>query len=308
MTRIQTPFGPGSTAAEVLKGVGLEGRRAIVTGGASGIGKETASALAAAGAEVTLAIRDLDAGQRAAAEISPRTGPGKVSVLFLDLADPASVSAFGGVWRGPLDILVNNAGVMACPEARTRDGLELQLATNHIGHFALTLLLHRALAAARRARIVSVSSAAHMISPFVFDDPNFQFRLYDPWLAYGQSKTANILFAVGAAERFAQDGITANALDPGAIATNLQRHVGGQLRTPPERRKTPAQGAATSALLAASPLLEGVSGRYFADCNEAELVSRRRPDYGGLAPYAKDPENAERLWETSLRLIQGRGA
>ena len=194
---------------------------------------------------------------------------------------------------------------MACQEARTREGLELQLATNHIGHFALTLLLHRALAAGRRARIVSVSSAAHMISPFVFDDPNFQFRLYDPWLAYGQSKTANILFAVGATERFAKDGITANALDPGAIKTNLQRHVGGQLRTPPEQRKTPAQGAATSALLAASPLLEGVSGRYFADCNEAERVTRRRPDYGGLAPYAIDPENAERLWETSLRLIQG---
>jgi NAD(P)-dependent dehydrogenase (short-subunit alcohol dehydrogenase family) len=140
------------------------------------------------------------------------------------------------------------------------------------------------------------------MSPVVFDDIHFAFRTYDPIGAYGQSKTANVLFAVEATARWAGDGITANALMPGAIATNLQRHTGG-IKTPPERRKTPEQGAATSVLLAASPLLEGIGGRYFMDCNEAVPVSRRTADMSGVAPYALDPGNAGRLWEESLRLL-----
>jgi NAD(P)-dependent dehydrogenase (short-subunit alcohol dehydrogenase family) len=304
--RITTPFGFHATAAEVAAGIDLSGRRAIVTGGASGIGVETARALAASGAEVTLAVRNLDAGRAAATTIAPETGDGAVRLARLDLADPTSVAEFVAGWDGPLHVLVNNAGVMATPEAHTPEGLELQFATNHLGHFALAAGLHPALAAGAPARIVSVSSSAHKLSPVVFDDIHFAFRPYDPWLAYAQAKTANVLFAVGATARWAADGITANALMPGAIATNLQRHSGG-MRTPAELQKTPAQGAATSVLLATSPLLEGIGGRYFVDNQEAEPVDHRTDDMAGVAPYALDPENAERLWAASLRMLPRHG-
>jgi NAD(P)-dependent dehydrogenase (short-subunit alcohol dehydrogenase family) len=160
----------------------------------------------------------------------------------------------------------------------------MQFATNYLGHFALALGLHDALAAAGSARIVAVSSTAHMLSPVIFDDIHFAFRLYDPRLAYAQSKTADILFAVGATVHWRGEGIMANSLNPGAIATNLQRYVGGKVITPPELRKSPQEGAATSVLLAASPLLEGVGERYFSDCNEAESVQHRQADYSGVAP------------------------
>jgi NAD(P)-dependent dehydrogenase (short-subunit alcohol dehydrogenase family) len=303
MTRITTPFGFSSTAAEVAHGIDLTGKRAIVTGGASGIGIETARALARAGAEVTLAVRSMEAGQRVAEDIASSSGGQPPHVAPLDLADRASIAAFTAGWRGPLHILVNNAGVMALPEQHTPEGWEMQYATNHLGHFVLAYGLYKALAAAGGARIVSVSSSAHQRSPVVFDDLHFAFRPYDPWLAYGQAKTANVLFAVGATARWAQDGITANSLMPGAIETNLQRHVGG-IRTPPERRKTPEQGAATSVLLAVSPLLEGIGGLYFNDCHEAEVISRRvEGSLTGVAPYALDPANADRLWETSRRML-----
>ncbi|WP_405986620.1 SDR family NAD(P)-dependent oxidoreductase [Streptomyces sp. NBC_00872] len=299
--RITTPFGFASTADEVAAGTDLSGRRAVVTGGASGIGVETARTLAAAGAEVTLAVRNTEAGERTAADIAATTGR-TVQVAPLDLADRASVDAFTAAWSGPLHILVNNAGIMASPEEHTPEGWELQFATNHLGHFALATGLRPALAAAGGARVVAVSSSANLLSPVVFDDPHFAFRSYDPWLAYGQSKTANVLFAVAATRHWAADGITVNALNPGAIATNLQRHVGNRLTTPPESRKTTQQGAATSVLLATSPALEGIGGRYFEDCAEAETVTRRPDDYHGVAAYALDPANAERLWETSLQL------
>jgi len=299
-------FGFASTAAEVVDGIDLTGKRAIVTGAASGIGIETARALAGAGAEVTLAVRNLEAGERTAAEI----GDG-ARVAPLELADPASVDAFVAAWDGPLDILVNNAGVMAIAELQTNAaGHELQFATNHLGHFQLALGLHEALAAASDgARIVSVSSSAHLRSPIVWDDIHFAFRPYDPWLAYGQSKTANVLFAVEATRRWAADGISANALMPGGIMTNLQRHVSQegmqQLRAGSSLKfKTPEQGAATSVLLATSPALEGVGGRYFEDCNEAPVVDRRpEGGAGGVARYALDPAGAERLWEVSLELL-----
>jgi NAD(P)-dependent dehydrogenase (short-subunit alcohol dehydrogenase family) len=302
MARITTPFGRHSTAADVAAGIDLSGRQAIVTGAASGIGVETARALAGTGARVTLAVRDVEAGRRVAEEIVAGTGNREVDVMPLDLADRASIAAFIAAWKGPLHLLVNNAGVMALPEARTREGWEMQFAINHLGHFALALGLHDALAAAGAARIVSVSSSAHQSSPVIFDDLHFAFRPYEPLLAYGQSKTANVLFAVAASARWSRDGIFANALMPGAIATNLQRHLGG-MKTPEAMRKTPQQGAATSVLLATSPLLEDVGGRYFVDCNEAEPVAQRTADMSGVAPYALDPANAERLWETSLRLL-----
>jgi short chain dehydrogenase len=195
-TPIITPFKWETTAAEVVAGVDLGGNRVIVTGGASGIGLETARALAAAGAEVTLAVRNADAGKRVASEIEATTGNTHIRVAPVDLADPASVASFVAAWDEPLDVLVNNAGVMACPETRTPQGFELQFATNHLGHFGLAVGLHRALAAADGARIVSVSSRAHLRSPVVFNDIHFLERAYEPWDAYAQSKTANVLFAV----------------------------------------------------------------------------------------------------------------
>jgi NAD(P)-dependent dehydrogenase (short-subunit alcohol dehydrogenase family) len=302
MSPIKTPFGRHSTAAEVVGGVNLSGKRAIVTGAASGIGIETARALAHTGAEVTLAVRNIDAGAKTAADITATTGNQNIHVAQLDLAERASIDRFVAAWDKPLHILVNNAGVMALPEQHTPEGWEMQFATNYLGHFALALGLHNVLTADGAARIVSVSSSGHMLSPVVFDDIHFAFRRYDPWLAYGQSKTASILFAVGATSRWFRDGITANALMPGAIATNLQRYT-GVVQTPPELRKTPEQGAATSVLLATSPLLEGIGGRYFEDCNEAPIVPQRTEDYSGVAPYALAPDNADRLWEESLRLL-----
>jgi NAD(P)-dependent dehydrogenase (short-subunit alcohol dehydrogenase family) len=306
---IATPFTAESTAAEVIEGIDLTGHRAIVTGGASGIGIETARALASAGAEVTLAVRNLAAGDRTADDIIAATGNKQVLVAPLDLADRASVAAFTAAWEGPLHILVNNAGVMACPEARTAEGWELQFATNHLGHFGLATGLHRALAAAGGARVASVSSSAHLRSPVVFDDIHFRARDYEPWAAYGQSKTANVLFAVAAAGRWAGDGITVNALMPGGIRTGLQRYVTdaeldrlrAQAGSELPQWKTPEQGAATSVLVVTSPLLDGVGGRYFEDCNEAEPNqpgSRR-----GVAAYALDPDAAALLWQVSLDML-----
>jgi NAD(P)-dependent dehydrogenase (short-subunit alcohol dehydrogenase family) len=308
--RITTPFDASSTAADVIDGIDLTGRRAIVTGGASGIGIETARALAAAGASVTLAVRDLDAGQRTAGDITATTGNAAISVARLDLTDRASISSFVTAWDAPLDILVNNAGVMASPEMRTPERWELQFATNHLGHFALTVGLHRYLAAAHGARVVSVSSMAHLRSGVVFEDIHFHQRPYDPWLAYGQSKTANVLFAVEAAKRWADDGIVINSLMPGSIRTALQRYITeaelARLRAesaggPPPVMKTPEQGAATSVLLAASPLVDGVSGRYFEDCNEA--LPNEPGTRTGVAAHALDPEAASQLWKVSVETL-----
>ncbi|HTJ40071.1 MAG TPA: SDR family NAD(P)-dependent oxidoreductase [Dactylosporangium sp.] len=300
-------FGFETTAAEVLDSVDLTGKRAVVTGGASGIGIETARALAAAGAEVTIAVRNTEAGERTAADLVADTGNKQIHVGRLDLADQDSVRAFAGAWEGPLHILVNNAGVMASPLARTPQGWEMQFATNHLGHFALAAGLLPALRAANGARVVAVSSSAHLRSPVVFDDIHFNVREYDPWLAYGQSKTANVLFAVEADRRWSGDGIRVNALNPGGIRTNLQRHVDidALVRSVQEANggkeiawKTPQQGAATSVLLAASPTVEGVGGRYYDDCNEA--APNQPGTRTGVAAYALDPAAASRLWDVTL--------
>src|SRR6202035_1321757 len=304
---ITTPFGFHSTAAEVIKDIDLSGKRAIVTGGSSGIGVETARALAGAGAEVTLAVRDTAAGERTATDIRARTGNDAVHVGRLELADLSSVAAFLASWSGPLDILVNNAGVMALPDLQLApDGWEMQFATNHLGHFALALGLHDALTLAGDARVVSLSSRGHMRSPVIFDDINFSNRPYDPGLAYGQSKTANVLFAVEANRRWAGDAITVNAVHPGAIsATNLSRHMdtdalAAVVASGTYRYKTIEQGAATSVLVAASPLLEGVGGRYFEDCNQAPVVEAEPEAAFGVATHAVDIEAAARLWQVSI--------
>jgi NAD(P)-dependent dehydrogenase (short-subunit alcohol dehydrogenase family) len=311
---LTTPFDERSTAEEVLAGVDLSSRRAIVTGASSGIGTETARVLALHGAAVTLTARDLAAGEAAAAQIRQSTGNRAVDVWPLELADPASVAAFVDRWDGPLDILINNAGVMAIPERTlTPGGDELHFATNHLGHFALATGLAQALRASGDARIVSVSSSANLRCPVLFDDLVFAFVAYDPFAAYGQSKTANVLFAVEADRRWARDGIRANALMPGGIATNLQRHVDPEALADARRQvgapaelKTVAQGAATSVLAAASPLLQEIGGRYLEDCHEARTLTSRAEGDGrhGVAPYALDPGNAQRLWDTSEQRLR----
>lgn len=292
---------------EVAAGIDLSGKRVIVTGGASGIGVETARTLASTGAEVTLAVRDMNAGNTVAADIIATTGNKNVKVAHLDLADLDSVKQFAAAWKGPLHLLVNNAGVMAIPELkRSPQGWEMQFATNHMGHFALSLAMHDALAKDGAARIVSLSSSAHQRSPVTFDDLHFNFRAYDPFVAYGQSKTANALFAVEATRRWTHDGIAANTGTPGVIMTNLQRYMPKEWSPPAGLMKTPQQGASTSMVLAVSPLLEGIGGKYFCNCNEAEVISQRTADLTGVAPYALDPANAERLWEESVRALNGR--
>lgn len=318
MTRLTTPFGAKTTAAEILDGsitdrVDLTGKRAVVTGGASGIGLETARALAGAGADVTLAVRNESAGSDAVSDIRSTTGSDRVHAAYLDLQKRDTLRAFADAYDAPLDILVNNAGIMATPLTRTPEGWELQFANNHLGHFALALALHDSLAAASDgARIVSLSSTGHHYSDVVFDDLAFEGREYDPWLGYGQSKTANVLFAVGAGSRWADDGITANAVHPGGIMTNLQRHMDPAEFTrrgwidadgkPNPAFKSTEQGASTSVLVAASPLVAGVSGRYFEDANEAVPFDEAKPGVG-VKSYALDSASADRLWEVSLGLV-----
>lgn len=311
MSLITTPFNASSTAEEVVAGIDLSGKQAIVTGAASGIGIETARALAKAGATVTLAVRDVDAGKQVAADIQASTGNSKLIVAKLDLTNRQSIAEFANSWQDQaLHILINNAGIMACPLTRTPEGWELQFATNHLGHFALTTALHRALAAAQGARIVSVSSGGHMASPVVFEDIQFEQREYNPWSAYGQSKTANVLLAVEATRRWQAEGIIANALMPGAIMTKLQQYVPQATLDRWEELeksgkmfwKNTEQGAATSLVAAVAPEF-ATGGHYLEDCNEAETVANDAKSLRGVREWALDPTAAQQLWEVSERLI-----
>lgn len=310
---IRSRFGAFTPARVVAGDHDLSGRNVMVTGGASGIGYETAKALAAAGADVMLAVRDRVAGEKAAVAINEAIGADKVVAGTLDLASLGSVGSFVDAWGDqPLDILINNAGVMATPLLRTAEDLELQIGTNHFGHFVLTVGLTRALLNAsdedRLARVVALSSIGHRRSDINWDDPNYLSRPYDKWEAYGQSKTANSLFAVGYNARFEEHGITANAVMPGGIMTPLQRYLPkeemvamgwmdeeGNVR---EGFKTPEQGASTSVWAAVGEELEGVGGLYLEDCAEAPPWSKDNP-MKGVMPYAIDPESAERLWALS---------
>jgi NAD(P)-dependent dehydrogenase (short-subunit alcohol dehydrogenase family) len=311
----RTPFGWETTADEAMVGMRLDGMRAVITGASSGIGFETARVLASAGADVTLAVRNQEAGARAAKQITESIGGmgGSVQVSQLDLSDLTSVAAFVDAWTGPLHLLINNAGVMALPERQlSAAGWEMQFATNHLGHFALAVGLHDALAASGSARMVSLSSRGHLRAPVDFDDVNFTTRTYDPLDAYGQSKTANVLFAVEAAKRWAEHGIIVNAVHPGAIMeTNLSRHMPAELlatakSTSHQTFKTLSQGAATTIVVATSPLLANVTGQYFEDCNEATTLGRDTDlaaQSHGVAWYARDPGNASRLWELSRNAL-----
>jgi len=306
-TSIQSGFGAATTAANVLEGLDLANVTAMVTGGHSGLGLETTRALAGAGAQVIVAARDLD---RARSKVA---GMENVATARLDLADLASVRDFSERFLATgrhLDILIGSAGVMACPETRVGSGWEAQFATNHLGHYALVNLLWPALQGG--ARVVSVSSAGHHQSGIRWDDVQF-VNGYDKWLAYGQSKTANALFAVHLDRLGQNSGVRAFSLHPGKIFTPLQRHLtrdemiaagwldpNGNPADP--TFKTTQQGAATQVWAATSAQLNGIGGVYCEDCDVAVLNEGEFPPFTGVLPYAVDPEQAERLWELSAQL------
>jgi NAD(P)-dependent dehydrogenase (short-subunit alcohol dehydrogenase family) len=315
---ITTPFNAASTADEVLLGIDLGGLGVIVTGASSGIGVETSRALTAAGAEVTLAVRNTDAGNAVAGEIARSTGAIRPRVVRLDLANRISVADFVDAWSGPLHLLINNAGLVTSGLERTAEGWELQFATNHLGHFSLAVGLHHALARGAEerdgARIVSLSSTAHMRSGLDFDDIHFQRRAYDPQIAYAQSKTANSLFAVEASRRWASDGIVGNAVNPGGIATGLQRNFSAKQRESLDAAagaglfayKTIEQGAATTLVAAVTPEFAHTGGHYLDDSREAYLVPNdaNLADHPhGVKEWALDPATAERLWDVSTDLV-----
>jgi NAD(P)-dependent dehydrogenase (short-subunit alcohol dehydrogenase family) len=307
---IPSGFGPRTTPSEVLEGIDLSGRLAIVTGGASGLGLETVRALAGAGAGVVVAVRRVADAEEALA------GIGRVEIAELDLSDLASVRAFAeGFLESDraIDILINNAGVMAAPETRVGPGWELQFATNHLGHFALTNRLWPALRAGGGARVVALSSRGHKRSPIRFDDLQFD-RGYDKWAAYGQAKTANSLFAVHL-DALGQDaGVRAFAVHPGGIMTPLQRHLPRQEMVDAgwmdadgnlsDRFKTVEQGASTSVWTATSPQLDGKGGVYCEDCDIAEptAVGTESAELRGVDAHAIDPDAAARLWAVSAEL------
>lgn len=305
-------FDAETTTDEVLAGRDLDGLRVIVSGASGGLGEETARALAAHGAQVTLTARDRERGEAACERVRAATGSKAVDLGLLELADPDSVRTFAESWQAShdgLDVLINNAGIMACPLARTPAGHEMQFATNHLGHFMLTGLLLPALRKGHRPRIVNLSSAAHKLSSVDFDDPHFERREYDKWNSYGQSKTANVLFSVGLERRFGSEGIHALALHPGGIMTDLGRHLAESDVMELMRRakvdpgeglkmKTVPQGAATTVWAATAPELEGKGGIYLEDCQIAPRCSGALED-PGVMDYAVDPEAAERLWSLS---------
>lgn len=294
-------FGARSTTAEVLEDLDLSGRRAVVTGASGGLGAETARSLARAGAELILAARDLAKAEAVAREIRRETRRDCARVLRLELDSLASVRAFAKELleqSRELEILVLNAAVMACPLRRSETGHDLQFATNHLGHFLLAELLLPALRRGAPSRVVSVSSGAHWMSPVLFDDLRFERRDYHPWLAYGQSKTANALFALEFDRRHRDEGVRAYSLHPGAIQTELGRHITPDIDVPvaAANMKTIPQGAATQVYVATAPGLERWGGRYFEDCGVAEPRAERAPGTAlGCAPHARDPEAAARL-------------
>ena len=294
---IPSGYGAQTTAREVLGGRRLDGMTAIVTGGYAGIGLETTRVLAEAGARVIVPARDAAKAKKALGGVK------NVTIDEMDLAVPGTIDAFAGRFGGgPLHLLINNAGIMAVPLSRDARGLESHLAVNHVGHFQLFNRLLPALERAKGARVVALSSRGHVRSAFQFEDPNFERRPYEKMAAYGQSKTANILFAVEADRRFQGAGIRAFAVHPGAILeTDLARHYDPEeLQQVIERAKRIGifknieQGAATTVFCATSPLLDGRGGVYCENCDVA-VVKSEGDD--GVRPYAVDPGYASRLWE-----------
>lgn len=318
MSTLQAPigsgFGPASTAAEVINGMDLTGRHVVVTGGYSGIGVETVRAFRSVGATVYVPARDMSKARKALSGI-----PG-VMLDEMDLLDPASIDRYADrvlAAAGSLHILVNNAGVMAPPLSRDARGYESQFAANHLGHFQLTCRLWPALRRASGARVIALSSYGHRRAGIDFQDPNFKVREYDPWIAYGQSKTANALFAVALDSIGRRDSVRAFSVHPGGIVTGLIRYMsqaqidaseildkaGRPIIDPQNNKKTPQQGAATTVWCATSRELDGLGGVYCADCEIAtELPSDDSSALHGVRPRATDPVAAGRLWQLSEQL------
>ncbi|WP_346895707.1 SDR family NAD(P)-dependent oxidoreductase [uncultured Roseibium sp.] len=312
---ISSAFDAETTAEEVLEGRDLTGKTAIVTGGGNGIGFEISRALAKAGASVTIADVDVASAEASTAKINTETGRRDVETREIDLASLASAQAFADAYAAsgkPLDILINNAGVMAPPLKRTAEGHELQLGINHLGHYRMTMGLLPVLRAGNGARVVTVSSIGHRRSDILYDDPDYLTRPYDRWEAYGQSKTACALFALGLTKRYSGDGIFANTMNPGGSMTGLQRFLTDQEQRDlgwiddkgnvTARWRSPEQCAATAVWIATAPETEGVGGRYFEECNESGPWHEDRP-MNGVHTYAASPENADRLWELTERLL-----
>ena len=315
MTTDRTQFGFETTTDEVLDGIDLTGKTILITGGSSGLGAESARALASKGARVIITARDAEKARKVVEEIKQSTGAA-VEVVELELGNLAAIRAFADriLARGEaIDILINNAGVMACPEAKTDDGFELQFGANHLGHFLMTNLIAPALADG--GRVVCLSSAGHNLSPVVFDDIQFARRDYDRWLSYGQTKTANALFAVGLNQRLSGRRIEVFSVHPGAILTDLARHLTeadikmfeDRLAAGTMTMKPVESGAATQVFAATAPEIAGKGGSYLADCRIAE-VTEAGDEATTVKPYAVDPALADRLWTISEDLVGQRFA
>ncbi|TCL71218.1 oxidoreductase [Rhizobium sp. BK251] len=317
MTSIQAPIGSGfgasSTTEDVIKGIDLTGKNAIVTGGYAGLGLETVRTLSSAGARITVPTRDRARAEEALAGIRG------VTVETMDLLDPASIDAFAQKFLAtgqPLHFLINNAGIMANPLTRDARGFESQFATNHLGHFQLTVRLWPALKKAGGARVVCLTSRGHKIAAVDFDDPNFERTDYDRWAAYGRSKSANALFAVGLDKRGEPFRIRAFSVHPGGIVTGLAKFMSREeiravgaiddedrpVIDPANNRKTVEQGAATSIWCATSPRLEGRGGAYCEDCDISPALEPDATERLGVMPWATDPVAAEKLWDLSETL------
>lgn len=304
---IDSPFGYRSTALDVVRGIDLSGKVAFVTGGYSGLGTEIVRALASAGARVLVGARRPDKAAEDLADVK-----GAVEILALDLSDPASIDACAQAMAKrtqQLHIVINNAAIMACPLARDARGYESQFATNHLGHFQLTARLWLLLKAAQDARLVSVSSIGHRLNGLSVEDPNFDHRDYDKWLAYGQAKSANALFALQLDKLGAPHGVRAFAVHPGGIVTPLQRHL-----TMDEQKamgwfdengtvnpmfKSTEEGAATATWCATSSLLDGMGGVYCEDCNIGAMAGDPPARASGVWPHIRDEALAEALWSKS---------
>ena len=309
-----------TTTDEILEGMDLSGRRFVVTGANSGLGEETTRALAARGATVTMLARNPESNQEAAERIRGSVPDADLELGTVDLASFESIRAFTDRYladHSAIDVLINNAGVMACPQLQTADGFEMQFGTNHLGHFLLTARLHPAVMAGDAPRVVNLSSAGHARSDVDLDDINFENSDYDPWVAYGRSKTANVLFSKGLADRFGDQGLLAFAVHPGGIMTNLGRHLTQEMIDDMMTRSRPGDGdgdgdgpgfkfksleagAATQVWAAVAPELADHNGAYLADCQVG--VEGGNTGTTGFMSYLLDEATRDRLWTLSEEL------